>query len=307
MPFSKEPTMPIEPSIMASPHWDKMVESALLALFMTLLYGIARSMVRRRVKDADRRCRWQQSINYLGVLLTLVLIARIWVTAIHPLVSFVGILAAALTFIHKEVILSLTGGLFIARHELFSIGDRIQVGGHRGDILGTGPFFFTLFEVGDAASGHQSTGRILKIPNNLILTTPIVNHSKFFPHVWNELSIVLLANANWVKAKAILQQLTEKHTNVYEAPVRATIENAQKKAAIILHKTDPKVYVTLQHTAPAGIKLTSRFLCEARAIRETEVLIYEDLLIRFKKEADIELSFDMTPGTHKVAQQPGNE
>lgn len=284
--------MPIEQRFLASHHWEKLMESALLALFFILLYTMVRVIITSRIKDSNLRIGWQKAAGHLILIFATLLMARIWIVAIQPALTFLGIVAAALTLIHKAALMSLTGGLFIVWRGLFSIGDRIQVGVHQGDVIGTGLFYFTLFEVGDAASGHQSTGRILKIPNNLVLTTPLVSHSKFFPQVWHELAIVLLPNSNWVKAKAIFQQLTEKHTKVYEDSAEEAIQNAQKSAAVSPQNSAPKVYVALQQKAPAGIKLTSRFLCEAHAIGETEVLIYEDLLDRLKKEPDIELTFE---------------
>lgn len=281
-------------------YWEKSVDSLIVAGILLLLFITARSLLNGNVKDRQSRALWQKAINYTGLLTAFVLIGCVWVAAIRPVVIVIGILAAAVTMTHKAALMNLTGGRFIAWRSLFSIGDRIQVGAHRGDVIGTGPFYFTLFEVGDTTAGHQSTGRILKIPNHLILSTPIANHSKFFPHVWHELTIVLQPDTNWVKAKAIFQQLTEKHTKAYEGSARAAIQNAGKRSPIIRNKTGPRIYVSLQHTTPAGIGLTSRFLCEARAIRDTEVLIYEDLLNRLKKEPDIQLAFEIAPKRQAV-------
>lgn len=270
-----------------SPHWEKLINSLLMAMVVALLYFVTRAIIQRKVKEPQSLNPLRTALNYTGLLMIIIMLACIWVAAIRPAFAFLGIVAAALAIAHKSAIMNWTGGLFISGGGLFSIGDRIQIGQSRGDVIGVGPMHFTLFEMGDAASGLQSTGCVLKIPNKLIFSTPIVNHSKFFPHVWHEIAIVLKSDANWVKAKAIFQQLTEKHTKAYEGSAKAAIQNTKNRAPVILYKTSPKIFVTLQNKPPAGIKLTSRYLCESHAIRETEVLISEDLLTRLNKEPDI--------------------
>lgn len=289
--------MPVEPSTIASPYLEKVVASLIVVVSALLLYGAVRAITQAKSKKRSQGSHhWQKAARYSGLMVITLLLGCIWVPAIRPVAIVLGLLGAALTIAHQQTIMSVTGGLLIAWRGLFSVGDRIQVGEHQGDVIGTGPLYYTLFEVSDTASGHQSTGRILKIPNHTVIGLPIVNQSKFFPHVWNELSIVLAPDANWVKAKSIFQQLTDKFTKVHEGNARAAIRSDKKRSQLILHKTSPKVYVNLVHEAPAGIKLTSRFLCEASTIRDTEVLIYEALLTRFQKEKDIGLAFERPPG-----------
>lgn len=295
-PDRRVQTMPVEPSVITSPFLEKAAASLMVAVMAILLYGTVRAITRANGNAAQSRHHFRRAGRYTGLVAIILLLGSIWAPAIRPAATVMGLFAAAIAVAHHKAIMSLTGGIFISWRGLFAVGDRIQVGLHQGDVIGTGPLYFTLFEVGDTASGHQSTGRILKIPNHMIIGLPIVNQSKFFPHVWNELSIVLEPGANWVKARTIFQQLTEKFTKAHEGKARAAISNAKKRAHLILHKTSPRVYITLQHEAPAGIKLTARFLCETGAIRDTEELIYEALLTRYEKEKDIAFAFDRPPG-----------
>jgi small-conductance mechanosensitive channel len=56
----------------------------------------------------------------------------------------------------------------------FSIGDRINIEGIRGDVIDQGVLSTLVLEVGQ---GHQRTGRTISIPNSLFMTSPVLNES----------------------------------------------------------------------------------------------------------------------------------
>jgi hypothetical protein len=59
---------------------------------------------------------------------------------------------------------------------LFEIGDRVQIGTHRRDVVDIRIFQFTLLEIGNWVDADQSTGRILHIPNSWIFKQALSNY-----------------------------------------------------------------------------------------------------------------------------------
>ncbi|MDH4317561.1 MAG: mechanosensitive ion channel family protein [Desulfobulbaceae bacterium] len=282
-------------SSIVSPHTMKNINESAMALGLVLIaYAIANLIANKKIKDVNELYNWKKAIFYCTIATLLVVIGRIWVTALQPLFTLLTIIAAALTITHKEPIINFTGGLFIAWRNIFSIGDRIQVAGYRGDVVGESIFYFTLLEISDISAGSQSTGRLVKVPNGLVLTNAITNYTRLFPYLWNEISITLLPSSNWQKAEKLLLEITDKHTKQFLRGAQEAIVNAQKKEAIIFRKITPKIYISLQMNKPAGIKITSRYICEARAIRDVEGEIWRDILLRFREHDDITISYDIS-------------
>ncbi|MCP4752888.1 MAG: mechanosensitive ion channel [Proteobacteria bacterium] len=69
---------------------------------------------------------------FLGFML----IGRLWIHGLQPILTFLGIVTAALVITQKEAILNATGFVFILWRDLFAIGDRIQIDTHKGDVIG---------------------------------------------------------------------------------------------------------------------------------------------------------------------------
>lgn len=59
----------------------------------------------------------------------------------------------------------------------FDVGDRIQIAGFAGDVVDIRIFEFTLLEIGNWVDADQSTGRVVHIPNQKLLTEPIANYT----------------------------------------------------------------------------------------------------------------------------------
>lgn len=57
----------------------------------------------------------------------------------------------------------------------------------------------------------QSTGRIIHIPNGMILNQTLANYSKGFQYIWNEIPILITFESNWEKVKDLLQKIANKH------------------------------------------------------------------------------------------------
>ncbi len=60
-----------------------------------------------------------------------------------------GLAGAGITFALREVIVSIAGWFAIIFGDFFKVGDRILLGGIKGDVVDIGIFRTTLMEIGD--------------------------------------------------------------------------------------------------------------------------------------------------------------
>ena len=93
----------------------------------------------------------RQSTNILTTLLGLVALLSIWFDNPQNLGIAIGLVTAGLAFALQKVVLALAGYFVMLRGSIFRVGDRITMGGVRGDVIALDFLFTTVMEMGDPA------------------------------------------------------------------------------------------------------------------------------------------------------------
>jgi small-conductance mechanosensitive channel len=63
------------------------------------------------------------------------------------------------------------------------VGDRVQLGEYRGDVIDQRIFMFSLLEIGNWVDADQSTGRVIHLPNGKIFTEVLANYGQGFHYI----------------------------------------------------------------------------------------------------------------------------
>jgi len=131
--------------------------------------------VRGRLPTRDTlQLRWTSQVRAFSYTILAFGLFTIWAAELQALaVSFV-VLAMAVVWATKETFACMQGAVYRLSSNAFQVGDRINVGGIRGDVIDPGLLSTTVLEVG---KGHQRTGRTISIPNSLFMTEPVLNES----------------------------------------------------------------------------------------------------------------------------------
>src|SRR3954469_22058185 len=125
-------------------------------LLRWLLRGVARLFVRGSAEARRGRFWTQQGISILSALLMIVGIASIWLDDPRRLTTAAGLVTAGLAFALQKVITALAGYFVILRGKIFTVGDRITMGGVRGDVIALGFLQTTIMEMGQPAPVDES-------------------------------------------------------------------------------------------------------------------------------------------------------
>lgn len=161
-----------------------------LKLFLTLAFLVAVWLLRRvantfvkevlRGRYNERVWFWAgQSINLVTAVLLILGLLAIWFDNPNRLATAVGLVTAGVAFALQRVITALAGYFVILRSNIFSVGERIIMGGVRGDVIALGFIQTTIMEMGQPASfqdaisptwvkSRQFTGRIVTVTNDKI-------------------------------------------------------------------------------------------------------------------------------------------
>jgi small-conductance mechanosensitive channel len=264
----------------------RLIETALAIALLIVVRGLLVFLVGRNVRDARMRYHAGKAVSYTIAFLGLFLIGRIWFVGFRSIATFLGIVAAGLVISLKEPVMNMAGWLFLLWRRPFTLGDRIQIGAHAGDVIDRRLFAFSLLEIGNWVDADQSTGRIIHIPNGRLFTEPLANYTLAFPYLWNEIAVVVTFESNWREAKRLLLEVAERHRLSPELETQILAEGQQ---FLIFYSTlSPTVYT---RGGPNGVVLTLRYMCGARQRRGTEQAIWEDVLDALGERPDIDLAY----------------
>jgi len=168
----------------------------ILVVLGTIRFAILR-IVWKFTEDPKSRYTWRRSVSFTVGFLTVILIGSVWIKAIGEFGTFLGLLTAGLAIALKDMLTNIAGWIFILARKPFSLGDRVQIGEHAGDVIDLRLFQFTLLEIGNWVDADQSTGRIIHIPNGTVFTRTQANYSAGFRFIWNEMPILVTFESNW--------------------------------------------------------------------------------------------------------------
>ena len=260
------------------------VIAILLLLIIKQINIVIINKANRRIDDPKKRYQTKKIFDYLYRIILIVTLLVVWEEALPNIFTFLGLFTAGLAVALKEPLVNMVGGIIILVNNPFKVGDRIEIGSHRGDVIDTSLLEISLLEVDNKIYGGQSTGRIVKIPCSQIFIHPFANYEEGFKYVWHELSVPVTINSNWQKAKDILLEIIEKHANEIMEEAQSQIEEASKNYLIFYNSLTPTIYT---HVQEGKIILTLRYLCTPRQVRTTEHQIWEEILSSFLENSDI--------------------
>lgn len=259
----------------------------LLAYFLTRL---GKRVVPRYVDEPARRYRAVKLVGRLATLMTFITIVALWSAGLNDFVTVLTVIGAGLVLAMREVLLSFVGWLNIVLRAPFRQGERIEINGVRGDVVDVRLFHSTMMEVGGWVDADQSTGRLVHIPNSWVYLYPVYNYTRGFGFIWNEISVTVTFRSDWQAAREIMLSLAQTSADIIAQQAKDEIRRMSREYLIHFSILTPFVYVRITGN---GIRLTLRYLCEARKRRGTEHALSISILDAFKEHGGIELAYAM--------------
>jgi len=260
------------------------------AVTYILISGVQHALLRSGA-TIESRHRIRLATSWIGFGVFLVALAIIWLAGIRNLGVFLGILGAGLALSLQETLVCLSGWMLLVFRRPFDIGDRIEIDGRVGDVIGISVFQTTMLEVGNWVQAEQSTGRMLIIPNSMLMRHAVYNYTKGFPFVWDEFSLVVTFESDWQAARDLILQQAEVEAEKIQTEVKPQIEIMQRQYAIRYEQLTPIVYTSV---ADNGVRLTLRYLSPVRARRTFTDRISRNALTALLEHPRIDLAYPTT-------------
>lgn len=266
----------------------KLLLTAALGALILLFGGLLRRFTRWLLRGRHERMRFwaRQGIQLFVAVLLTIGAASIWFDDPGRLAMALGLVTAGLAFALQKVVTALAGYLVILRGRTFNVGDRISMGGVRGDVIALSPVQTTIMEMGqpppvqDAepamwVRSRQYTGRVVTVSNARIFDEPVYNYTREFPYLWEEISLPISYAADRARAEQILLDAAERHTVAISSLSADALSEMQRRYFMAPAEMGPRVFYQLTDN---WLELTVRFIARERGIRELKDGLSRDIL-----------------------------
>ncbi len=279
-----------------------------IAFFILLrwaLNGLARLLIPR---DKEWLLFWTRQGIALAISLALVLtILSIWFDDPTRLTTALGLVTAGLAFALQKVVTSFAGYFVILRGKTFSVGDRIVMGGVRGDVIALGFIQTTIMEMGQPAAvqnadpaiwvrSRQYTGRVVTVSNGQIFEEPVFNYTRDFPYLWEEVALPVSYKDDRAKVEQILLEVARTHTVHVSEVGQEALQKMRERYFVKDAEFEPRVYFRITDN---WVELTVRFVVNERGVREVKDAMSRDILTRLEAAG-----IGIASGTYEIVGLP---
>ena len=247
----------------------------------------------RRLSDAvlggrseQARFWGRQAVKLGGAVVLILGLLSVWFEDPTRLTTALGLVTAGLAFALQKVVTAVAGYFVILRGKTFNVGDRIVMGGVRGDVIALDFTQTTIMEMGQPPSvqgadpavwvnSRQFTGRIVTVTNAKIFDEPIFNYSRDFPYLWEEMTLPIAYSADRQRAERILLDVAQRHSVPIGQMSEQALHEMQRRYVLKAGDIKPVVYFRLTDN---WLELTLRFVVEDHGIRAVKDAMSRDLL-----------------------------
>ena len=219
----------------------------------------------------------------------LVVVAATILAAIYvpQIAIYVPIIALALALALQKYTASFFAFFVITFSKIYDLGDRIRIGNVKGDVRHVGLLHTTLEEVGeDEKLGGELTGRLLYVPNLIILDQPVLNYSKDYStgletipsdYMFDEVRIPLTTDSNVEKASQLLESILKSQDEPYVKQAGQAFQNGYPRF-LDEAMSGPRVLIFIE---PQHIWIKGKFVAPLESRND----LRSSILLQFLKEA----------------------
>lgn len=256
-----------------------------------VIYFIIKKVLDYLYPVLSKRNRWylaKKVSRFISLLIIVFLFLTVFGNRFTNMATIIGLTGTGVAFALREVIVSFAGWFAIMFGDFFKVGDRVLLGGIKGDVINLGALRTTLMEIGDWVGGDQYNGRIVRVSNSFIFTQPVYNYSADFSYVWDEIKVPIRFGSDIKKVREILLDIACDYIGDISEGAKNEWALMRRRFQVENTKLEPQVFLVFDDNF---IELSLRYLVrfdDRRIIRdELSTRILEELS---KYPAEIEVA-----------------
>ncbi|RPJ62342.1 MAG: mechanosensitive ion channel protein MscS [Dehalococcoidia bacterium] len=235
--------------------------------------------------------------RFLAITTALIALAILIAMAFYSnLAIYISIIAIGLALALQKYVASYFGYFIIVFSNMLRVGDRIRIDSYKGDVRHIGIFYLTLDEVGeDEKLGGELTGKILHVPNSIVLDKPVLNFSKGYEkdnkivecdYIFDEIRIPVSSDSDITRAVWLLEDVINKEDEVYQQESR---EVFKENYPTFLREAENNRHVLI-HVEGNRVWLKGKFVTPYQVRNELRTKMYLRFIEHIGKETNIKLA-----------------
>lgn len=271
-------------------YFKSAIESLIVIIIFKLINKIFELLNNKFNKNDRNKYKLNKRCHLFTNIIIIISFIIIWQDYFKNFLTLISFVSAALTFALRDIILNFFSGIYIKLNKTFSVEDRIEINDIIGDVININYLSFEILEVKEEEKGEQSTGIIVQIPCSKIFSYPIKNYSKAFKYIWKEMEINVPIDSDIEKNKKVLYKIINSNETLKKIPnkMKNQLNNVVGEYRIYYNNLDPIIYTSVVDN---HVKLTIRFLCHPKKVRNIESDIWNKILLA-NKDGKIKLFTD---------------
>ena len=268
----------MEEEIMAylyNPTIGKIVTFFIGVAVIWILLKVIQNRVFSKIQDNKNRYKANKFSVFVGYLLSIILLTIVFSSKLGNLTVAFGVAGAGIAFALQEVIASFAGWLAIMFGDFYNTGDRVQLGGIKGDVMDIGVLRTTIMETGEWVDGDLYNGRIVLIANSYVFKEPVFNYSGDFPFLWDEIKIPIQYGSNYELAKSIILKAGVEVVGELSSQSKEKWKSLQYKFRLEDAQTDPMISLV---ATDSWAEYTLRYVVGYKKRRFTKTELFTKIL-----------------------------
>lgn len=262
------------------PTVGKLVSTTVTILVVFALVRVSRRVLNRYVQEPGNLYRAKKMVSFLGYFTGLIIVSLIFSDSLGKMAVAFGVAGAGIAFALQEVIASLAGWVAISFGNFYNTGDRVQLGGIKGDVIDIGMLRTTMMEIGQWVNADLYNGRIVKIANSFVFKEPVFNYSGDFPFLWDEITVPIKYGSDFRLARDIFQRILLEITGEYSRQAKDSWSDLILEYRVDPAELDPRVFLIANDN---WMEFTLRYVVDYKKRRITKDHLFTRLLEEFEQ------------------------
>ncbi len=295
-------------NLITAPAVEKIAIIFIGIFVIWLIIKVVQRKLISHVKDNNNRYRTKKFTSFAGYFLALSLILFVYSNKLGGVTIALGVAGAGIAFALQEVITSFAGWLAIMFGGFYKTGDRVQLGGIKGDVMDIGVLRTTIMEIGQWVDGDLYNGRIVLVANSFVFKEPVYNYSGGFPFLWDEIKLPIQYGSNYDLANSLFMEITKEVAGDLSDQTREKWTALQKKYLLENAQTEPMISMAANDN---WVEFTLRYVVDYKKRRITKTNLFTRILNEVDKTNGAikfaSATFQLVePSALKISMEKGN-
>lgn len=220
--------------------------------------------------------------------IAIIVLFGVWMKLQKSALLILVVLATVIALSIKNLFTNLVAWLMLVRNKYFKLYDRIEINDIKGDVVKITPFYFKVIERENSLSSSSATGRVVHIPNHILLDNTLYNYGEIIEFNWGEVKYHITVDSDWKLALAIVKREGNEYVEEFSAAYQQEeLERVEKKLSLFEEELKLKTYVMIDEEKITIIAQYPIHYTEAAA---TKSMLNERIISHLNEADNTELS-----------------